>query len=148
MAGQGAITQAYAANLEKQGWQIVYTCIPNTPHVSVIAIPIGGSSKQCYPDILAFADNITKLVEVEIRLTQVIAAKITAKFAEILSALSPGWKTFRGHVKLVNGVSLPESFCPSCELIICGSGKSSHQELVGELNMAGISVKFWQDFVS
>ncbi len=150
MAGQGSTIRGYAVQLRDADWTVVYTCIPNTPHVGVVAIPIAGSSKQHYPDILAFKGDVTKIVEVETQLTAAVAEKIRQRFEEIRGVLhAPGrWSTFRQHVKETTGVSLPETFSSDCELVVCGNGKGADRELVTELASSNVRVLFVKDSFS
>lgn len=142
MAGQGSTTIAYAASLRKEGWRVVYTCIPNTPHVGVVAISIGASCKQHYPDILAFKGEITKIVEVEVQLTAGVAHKIRERFKEIGKAFQElnGWNNFRQHVQETTGIQLPELFVPVYELLICTNGRKSSEALVNQLSSENVRV--------
>ena|SRR5579859_1664914 len=144
MAGQGSTIRGYAGQLRDADWTVVYMCIPNTPHVGVVAIPIAGSSKQHYPDILAFKGNVTRIVEVEIQLTAAVAEKIRQRFEEIRGALHApgGWSIFRQHVKGTTGISLPKTFTSDCELVVCGNGKGVDKDLVTELASSNVSVVF------
>ncbi|WP_419210338.1 hypothetical protein ABRP32_01085 [Providencia manganoxydans] len=88
MAGQGKTTRLYASLLRDEGWEVIYTCIPNCPHVRVIPIPTShGVSKQRYPDILALKGNRILLVEVEISLTNSVAKDISLRFYEMQKSL-------------------------------------------------------------
>jgi hypothetical protein len=144
MAGQGSTIRGYAAQLRDADWTVVYTCIPNTPHVGVVAISIAGSSKQHYPDILAFKEDVTKIVEVEMQLTAAVAEKIRQRFEEIRGAFhAPGrWSTFRQHVKETTGIGLPKAFSSDCELVVCGNGKGADREIVTELARFKVRVVF------
>ncbi|TON15434.1 hypothetical protein CGH61_24080, partial [Vibrio parahaemolyticus] len=65
MAKQGNVTKEYASFLSRNGWTVVYVCIPNTVHIGVVPIPtINGASKQRYPDIVAIKDEQLLIVEV------------------------------------------------------------------------------------
>ncbi len=140
MAGQGPTTKAYAQELTKAGWTVIYTCLPNAPHVGVVAIPIGASCKQHYPDILAYREQLTKIVEVEIQLSKEVALKISERFLEINEALNrqQAWQTLSDHIRETTHFSLPRIFVPDCELVICKNLKPSHSALIEELSAQGI----------
>ena len=53
MATQGFITKSISKQLTQDNWHVVYTCIPNTPHINVVPIRTSSiSSSQRYPDIV------------------------------------------------------------------------------------------------
>ncbi len=142
MAGQGSITRAVAKTLSSCGWTILYTCIPNTAHANVIPIPVAtGSCKQRYPDVFAFNDRFTKLVEVEITLNAQVAADLLTRFGEYVSALRHplAWGTFRSHAQTTVGMTLPQKFEPQCDLVICKGGVPD-PSIVADLNKNGIRV--------
>lgn len=150
MAGQGSTICDYALWLKESDWTVVYTCVPNTPHVGVVAIPIAGSRQQQYPDILAFKGGVTRIVEVELQLTAAVAEKIRERFEDILKVLCipEEWNTFRRHVQETTRMKLPEIFRPDCELVICRNGKRSAGEFVPELAGAKVRVVFAEDLFS
>lgn len=150
MTGQGSTICDYASWLKESDWTVVYTCVPNTPHVGVVAIPIAGSRHQQYPDILAFKGGVTRIVEVEVQLTAAVAEKIRERFEEIRKVLCipEEWNTFRCHVQETIGINLPEKFNPDCELVICHNGKRSARELVTELAGAKVRVVFAENLFS
>jgi hypothetical protein len=122
VAGQGSTIKAVARELESSGWSVVYVCIPNTPHVGVVPITIkDGSAEQRYPDIVAYRDQITKIVEVEMGLTENVLYDIQTRFQEMVEALEDleAWDTWRQHIHKVTGHSLPIGFEPECELVVC-----------------------------
>ncbi len=143
MAGQGVTTQMISHRLVDQGWSIVYTCIPNTPHVLVVPITIyGGSSKQRYPDIVAYRNNITKLIEVEVRLNEDVARDIRLRFNEMCDTLldKRNWELWRAQILKVTTLSMPLEFIPSCDLVICSTIDPGLQNLVEYLGTASINV--------
>jgi hypothetical protein len=143
MAGQGSTTKRIASLLSGSGWTVIYTCIPNTSHDGVIPIPTPyGTSHQRYPDIVACKDNITRLVEVEMRLDEAVAAGIYTRFGEMVLALQDGnaWVRWRNHVHNATGHWLPEIFTPRCDLVICGSLNFQHQPMIRVLLSSSIYV--------
>ncbi len=151
MAGQGAITRAIADLLKGGGWQVVFTCIPNTPHLKVVPIPTAhGVSKQRYPDILAYRDAITRLVEVEITLNDFVAQDIETRFREMVEALrNPGtWGTWREKIRNDTGHTLPEIFVPQCELVLCRKLRAAHAPIIEALNHVGINVSSAEQYRS
>lgn len=137
------MTRAIADLLRQSGWQVVFTCIPNTPHLDVVPIPTAhGASKQRYPDILAYRDAITKLVEVEISLNEFVAENIIMRFAEMTEALNMPevWTPWREKVHRDTGHVLPDIFIPQCDLIICRKLKATDDPLVNLLRQASINV--------
>ncbi|MDU9127602.1 PDDEXK family nuclease [Klebsiella aerogenes] len=110
MAGQGKTTRLYASMLREEGWNVIYTCIPNSPHVRVIPIPTAhGVSKQRYPDILAIKNNRILLVEVEMTLTNSVAQDISLRFSEMQKSLENidiyrGWSR---AVEISSNVTMP-----------------------------------------
>lgn len=88
MAGQGKTTKLYAAHLKSIGWNVLYTCIPNSVHMGVTPIPTAhGTSKQRYPDIAALRDFTLLLVEVEMSISEAVVADIILRFSEMRQAL-------------------------------------------------------------
>ncbi|WP_225182237.1 PDDEXK family nuclease [Pectobacterium aroidearum] len=110
MAGQGKTTRLYASALREEGWEVIYTCIPNSPHVKVVPIPTShGVSKQRYPDILAIKKNRILLVEVEMMLTNSVAQDISLRFYEMQKSLK-NTDIYRGWsraVEISSNVTMP-----------------------------------------
>lgn len=110
MAGQGKTTRLYASILREEGWDVIYTCIPNSPHVRVVPIPTShGVSKQRYPDILAIKNNRILLVEVEMALTNSVAQDIALRFYEMQKSLK-NTDIYRGWsraVEISSDVTMP-----------------------------------------
>lgn len=151
MAGQGAITRAVADLLRQNAWQVVFTCIPNTPHLNVVPIPTAqGVSKQRYPDILAYRDTITKLVEVEITLNEFVAQDIETRFGEMVRALKTPevWKLWREKIRNDTGHDLPDVFIPQCDLVLCRKLKFTDAPLIEALRRASISVSSAEQYQS
>ncbi|MCI0565157.1 MAG: hypothetical protein MN733_42365, partial [Nitrososphaera sp.] len=130
------------AFLNTNGWTIVYVCVPNTPHVNVVPIPIASGSKQRYPDIVAFRGQITKLVEVEMKLNSNVAENIQIRFDEAVAALSDqhAWENWRQHIHRVTGLLLPHRFVPECDLVLCKPPGPKQSKLVAALQEASINV--------
>lgn len=110
MAGQGKTTRLYASILREEGWEVIYTCIPNSPHVGVVPIPTShGVSKQRYPDILAIKHNQILLVEVEMTLTNAVSQDISLRFYEMNKSLK-NTDIYRGWsraVEISSNVTMP-----------------------------------------
>lgn len=151
MAGQGAVTRAVADLLRQNAWQVVFTCIPNTPHLNVVPIPTAhGVSKQRYPDILAYRGAVTKLVEVEITLNDFVAHDIETRFGEMVGALNNPevWKLWREKIRNDTGHTLPDIFTPQCDLVICKKLKTADSPLVEALSRASINVSSAEQYQS
>jgi hypothetical protein len=89
MSGQSKIIKSYARYLVSKGWVIAFMCIPNTVHFGVVPIPIiQGSSKQRYPDIVAFKDNQLLITEVEMALNDSVFEDICLRFFEMEQSLN------------------------------------------------------------
>lgn len=143
MAGQASTTIAIADILLRTGWTVVFRCIPNSPHIGVVPIPIQrGSAKQRYPDILSFRDHILRLTEVEIALTDNIADKIIERFDEQRAALlSPvTWVAWTARVRSLTGHLLPADCQLSCELVVCKPIGTRHVHCIPRLSRRGIAV--------
>ena len=85
MSGQGSTTLEIGDRLRKNGWNIVFLCIPNTAHLKVIPIPTQrGGSKQRYPDIVAYRDGVTRFIEVEMNLNQSVANDLIERFSDFI----------------------------------------------------------------
>lgn len=123
LAGQGSTTRKIAAQLRKSGWDVIYVCIPNTPHIGVVPIPTkSGVTAQRYPDILSIQGNVLRLSEIEIAVTDDIASKAIERFTDQrCSILSPEiYLPWRDRVLELTGHQLP--VVPGeviCELISC-----------------------------
>lgn len=103
MAKQGKVTRDYANTLKSNGWNIAYTCIPNTVHIGVVPIPTSkSSSSQRYPDIVAYKDGVLLLVEIEVTLNKSICDDISLRFSEMNESLMDE-QILNGWVKLVRG---------------------------------------------
>lgn len=143
MAGQGTTTVAIAEALRQAGWTVVFTCIPNAPHVGVVPIPIqGGSAKQRYPDILSFRDHILRLTEVEMGLTDDVADNIIDRFGEQRTALlNPAtWTAWRARVESLTGFIIPQDCEVTCELVVCNPIGARYLSCVPRLCSLAIAV--------
>lgn len=143
MAGQGATTRLVAKTLSDNGWIVVYKCIPNTPHTSVVPIPTpNGTSNQRYPDVLAYRSIVTRLVEVEIALTKATAFDIIKRFGEMIDALNNTslWSSWKSKIETDTGHKLPELFSPKCDLVLCNQITAPNRQFVGMLEQHSISV--------
>lgn len=122
MAGQGSTTIAIAELLSTDGWQVAYTCIPNTPHLGAVPIPTAqGGSRQRYPDIVACRGDCLAIIEVEITVNSRVARDIVERFGEMREALSDPerYSIWRAAVLRSSSVSLPEQPRVVCQLVIC-----------------------------
>ena len=131
------------------GWQVAYTCIPNTPHVRAVPIPTSrGTSCQRYPDIVACAGDVLALVEVEITLSESVAGDIRDRFREMAAALadSDAYSHWRGAVRRQCGVLLPETPRLACCLVTCRPIGAGKRELQAQLHDHGIESTSFQDF--
>ena len=122
MAGQGATTSLIARTLRDAAWTVVYTCLPNTPHVGVVPIPTkGATTAQRYPDILAFKNSLVSLTEVEIRLTPDIYVKAIERFREQRTTLADGpmYRDWAARIGELLGFHLPTTPVITCDLVLC-----------------------------
>jgi len=143
IAHQGDVTRAACRLLQAARWTVVYSCVPNTPHVGVIPIPTpSGSARQRYPDILATDGTVVRLVEVEPRLTRGVATNIIQRLGEQVGALSvaEAWESWRRHVEESHGLSMPREFVPRTDLVVCAGLSPSHQPQLERLAAAAIAV--------
>lgn len=129
--------------LKLDGWTIVYICIPNSPHINVVPIPTRTNhSKQRYPDVVAVRGEVTKLIEVEPRLTLSVAKNIALRFRESGDALSDTklWNSWVSQVQSLTKISMPKSFESSFDLILCHDLKPYHEVAASYLRLLNISV--------
>lgn len=136
MANQGKITRKIAKMLSNDRWNVIYTCIPNTPHINVVPIPsVKGISQQRYPDILAYRNGETLLVEVEISLSKGVALDIIDRFNDQIKYLSirENWKSWSEHVTEQTVYKLPDSFSSKCLLILC-TGNINDPNLIKDVS--------------
>lgn len=141
MTGQGSVTNEVAAALRGAGWRVVFTCIPNAVHHGVVPISTpGGSARQRYPDVLSVRQGVTRLIEVETRLTAAVADNIALRLEEQVVALSDPdyWEVWRRHVEEIHELPMPSSFSPLRELVICGPNSNPDAARVQQLGRAGI----------
>lgn len=144
MAGQGKTTKSYALQLKCEGWQVLYTCIPNSVHIGVIPIPTAhGASKQRYPDIAAAKDSRILLVEVEMNLTDSVVADIILRFTEMRQALDKPsvYIEWANKVGSLAKLQLPPK--PIVEtLLVIVNQRSTDLEFFDLLNANGIRVEY------
>lgn len=146
MATQGKITQTIAEYLESAGWEVAYVCIPNMPHYKVVAIPGAGTTQ--YPDIVSTTDGKIALIEVEISLTEKIAAKMIEKFQEMRLSIAhqPTYEMWRSAVSRECDVELPQKpELKSC-LVTVRDWKPALNDASRILEEAGIVVASINDF--
>ncbi|WP_025686063.1 hypothetical protein [Paenibacillus maysiensis] len=152
MAGQGEVTRTIAEKLTLNGWTVLFVCIPNTAHVNVFPIrSLAGGSRQRYPDILAYKGEVTRLIEVEMKLNEYVYDDIQERFFDFVGALKnfEYWQTWKLHIESqVNNV-LPINFFPQCELIICGKINKTNKWLSEKLEKEhSIKVSEFKNFIA
>lgn len=140
MAGQGKTTKSYAAQLRTEGWNVLYTCIPNSVHVRVTPIPTShGVSKQRYPDIAAVKDNTLLLVEVEMSLSDSVVADIILRFTEMRYALTDQkiYTEWAKKVSVVSQLQIPLLPMVTTLLVIVNERKADarFRDLLSENNV-------------
>jgi len=149
MAGQGKVTLAVAASLEHEAWSVAYVCIPNTPHVGVVAIPTKqGTSRQRYPDIVAVKDGVLALVEVEMTLTGSVADDIVERFREMRAALQDR-ETYAMWSEAVSrscSVDLPTRPTVVCCLVTTRGWRGTAEPFAERLRASGIAVHAFGSF--
>lgn len=141
MSGQGSVTNEVAAALRRAGWRVAFACIPNAVHHGVVPISTpGGSARQRYPDVLSVGQEVTRLIEVEMRLTTPVADDIALRLEEQVIALSDPdyWEIWRRHVEEIHELPMPSTFSPLQELVICGPDSSPDAALIQRLARSGI----------
>lgn len=122
MGGQGNTILRVAERLTGAGWQLAYTCVPNTPHIGAVAIPTArGTSRQRYPDVVAAKLNTVVLVEVEISLSESVVDDITERFREMRSSLADRqvYRAWSDAVRRECDLSLPAQPKIVCALVAC-----------------------------
>lgn len=143
MAGQGKTTREYAKQLINEGWNVLYICIPNTPHVRVVPIPTShGVSKQRYPDIAAEKDGYLLLVEIEMNLTEAVVQDISLRFNEMRhSLINPDlYRAWSNSVESVSKHKMPASPIIETRLKIVNGITRKSTNLVYQLQSQGISI--------
>lgn len=149
MAGQGKTTRQYAKSLKEEGWEIVYTCIPNTVHLGVIPIQtIDGASKQRYPDIVAYRENSLLLVEVEISINLNVYEDIKLRFKEMTETLSHEDKflEWREKIQEVHGIHIQSDSEILRRLVLLKSPNKINSKHIDKLENLNINV-FVNDIV-
>lgn len=143
MAGQGKTTRKYADQLTDEGWNILYVCIPNTPHVKVVPIPTShGVSKQRYPDIAAVNNDRLLLAEVEMNLTESVAQDISLRFNEMRQALANPdiYRAWSSRVETVSKHKMPANPIVETRLKLVNGVDQKTSSLVDHLQSQGISI--------
>ena len=143
MGGQGKTIRLYSTRLAKQGWKILFLCIPNTPHVRVVPIPTShGVSKQRYPDIAALRDERILLVEVEMSLTEAVAHDISLRFNEMRQALANQdiYRAWSQKVELVSDNKMPETPIIETRLKLVNGLDERSTRYADLLKLQGISI--------
>ena len=136
MATQGSITKSISKQLMQDKWNVVYTCIPNTPHINVIPIPTSSvSSSQRYPDIVAYKGDQTLFVEVEIKLNSDVKDLMIERFQDYINALKEKrtWDLWRDQLNTLASCNLPSDFNPIALLIICNNISDDNATLIDDL---------------
>jgi len=121
MSGQSCGTKNIVSLLEKEGWNIIFKCLPNTPHLGVIPIPVStGTSLQRYPDICATKNKIIKLIEVEIKDSLKVRLKTEERFVEQTKSLNNKeiFQKWRKRVSDYTKSDVSETISIECELWI------------------------------
>lgn len=149
MAGQGKVTKFIAQKITTDEWRVLFTCIPNTPHLNVVPIQtLSGSSKQRYPDIAAFRGNTIGLWEIEIQLSQDVAEDITTRFQEMVDSLTniENYHNWAASLTRITGYQLPNTPQILTTLIVCNRIQSQDNELVHILNEKNIAVHYFKNY--
>ncbi len=135
----------YAAGLAQKGWEVLYICIPNTPHVGVVPIPTShGVSKQRYPDIAAIKNGRILLVEVEMSLTESVVQDIRLRFAEMREALasSETYRSWSAKVELATKRKMPTTAIVEACLKVVNSRDQRSAHLIDQLEADSIVVAY------
>lgn len=136
MATQGFITKSISKQLTQDNWHVVYTCIPNTPHINVVPIRTSSiSSSQRYPDIVAYKGDQTLFVEVEIKLNSNVKDQMIERFQDYIDALKEkeNWDIWRNQLNTLTNYNLPSKFNPIALLIICNNISDDNATLINDL---------------
>lgn len=143
MAGQGATIREVAAALREAGWNVLFICVPNTPHVGVIPIPTSGIARQRYTDIVASKGSTIRLVEVEVSLNEGIAEDIATRLSEQRSALQrpTTWQEWSARVTASTGTSLPIKPDIECLLVVIKNFQGSINRPEQLLRDAGVQLQ-------
>lgn len=115
------MTLRIKSQLLAAGWHVVYACVPNTAHLGVIPIPSSGPrSRQRYPDIVAVRGGVTRLIEIEPRLTRAVLSDIAGRFDDHVDALTTSsvWTTWCESIDKRNAFLMPEVFRPQLDLVV------------------------------
>lgn len=143
LLGQGATTNEVVKRLGKAGWNVVFKCVPNTPHFGVIPIPTShGAGAQRYPDIFSAKRRALLFTEVEMTLSEAVARDIILRFGEMMTSLKDRetWDAWRGHIERTHKLILPATPDFLCELVVCKGLNAKAAPLVVMLKAQGISV--------
>ncbi|HCG5907771.1 TPA: hypothetical protein N2898_003778 [Vibrio parahaemolyticus] len=143
MAKQGNVTKEYASFLSRNGWTVVYVCIPNTVHIGVVPIPtINGASKQRYPDIVAIKDEQLLIVEVEVSLNINVYEDISLRFFEMRASLSNAalFLSWIRMIKHTTGLDIPEFISIESQLVVINPISDKNIEYKTQLELEDILV--------
>lgn len=149
MAGQGSTISRIASLLRVGQWEVVFVCIPNTPHIGVVPIPTNGAATaQRYPDILAVKGDCLKLIEVEMVFSADVGKKAVERFSEQRDALASQalYHEWKARVLELTGVSLPSNPRIICELVLLAAVPSRLTHLLADVTGRGIAVITANDY--
>jgi len=149
LAGQGTTINSIADTLESNGWNVIFVCVPNTPHIGVVPIPIeGGSSNQRYPDVLAVKGDVLRLTEVEVKISDDVVNKTIERFAEQQTSLRDvqTWQSWSARIQSLTGIELPAACQLYCELVVCNDLRPNNNAHVSRVTAAGIRVFDTQNY--
>jgi hypothetical protein len=149
MPGQGKVTKQVVSTLFDSGWTVLFSCIPNTPHVGVVPITVfKGTSRQRYPDVAATRNGKIWLIEVEMHIDAGVASDIRTRFREMRDSLQDGeiYRKWRGAIFNRTQVELPDKPVILLSLVVCSVLNPASNELVRSLDAEQISVCSYQDF--
>jgi hypothetical protein len=143
MAGQGNTIKSIADALCRNGWIVLYKCVPNRVHIGVVPIPSkDGGTRQHYPDVLSIKGNRVRLTEVEVTLSPDVVAKIAERFQSQRSALEDPriWDCWRDRLSELAGINIPKHCIFEYELVLCKDSGSYAGPLVARLTEQRIDV--------
>jgi hypothetical protein len=120
MASQGKVTQERARFLENSGWTVIYQCLPNSPHIGVVPVPVRIDGEQCYPDILSFKGATLMLTEVEPRLNILTANNIQRRISSQIMTLQNTrfLEEFCNRLSEITSINVPSIRHIEAELVV------------------------------
>jgi hypothetical protein len=122
MRTQGEAITHVMRKLIDASWTVVFFSMPNTAHTGVVPIPtVTPGASQRYPDVVATKRDVLLLAEIEPRLTTAVEREIRRRFLDHDAALihDNNWRSWSRRVEMVTGVTLPQTFLPKHQLVIC-----------------------------